>query len=99
MRATTTLALALLVFACGKKDDTPAKGGGKRAGGGKLEYPVEVAPLAVRQMQYAVTAPGSIDAFQQVQITARVTGAVDKVAFVEGQTVKAGDAMVSIEAE
>ena len=43
------------------------------------QYPVEVAPLEVRQMQYTVNAPGSIDAFQQVQITARVAGAVDKV--------------------
>jgi multidrug efflux system membrane fusion protein len=98
---TRTLLLVLALVACGKKDDTPARGGGKggRAGGGKLEYPVEVAPLEVKQMQYAVNAPGSIDAFQQVQITARVQGAVDKVSFVEGQTVKAGDVLVSIESE
>src|SRR5690242_18611464 len=50
-------------------------------------------------MQYAVNAPGSIDAFQQVQITARVAGAVDKVAFTEGQVVKEGDPMVTIESE
>ena len=92
-----TLALVILVAACSKKtDDTPAKGGGK---GGKLQYPVEIAPLEVRKMQYAVTAPGSIDAFQQVQITARVAGAVDKVGFNEGQVVKANDPLVSIESE
>jgi len=98
---TRTWLLVLALVACGKKDDTPARGGGKggRAGGGKLEYPVEVAPLEVKQMQYAVNAPGSIDAFQQVQITARVQGAVDKVAFVEGQNVKEGDILVSIESE
>jgi membrane fusion protein, multidrug efflux system len=50
-------------------------------------------------MQYTVTAPGSLDAFQQVQITARVAGAVDKVGFVEGQVVKAGDVLVAIESE
>lgn len=101
MRTSTTIALMLLAVACGKKDDTPAKGAGRRggAGGGKLEYPVEVAPLEVRKMQYSVNAPGSIDAFQQVQITARVAGAVDKVGFVEGQQVKEGDVMVSIESE
>ncbi len=94
------LALVLVLFtACGKKtDDTPAKGG-KKGGGGKLEYPVEVAPLEVRQMQYAVNATGSIDAFQQVQITARVAGAVDKVAFTEGQQVKEGDVLLYIESE
>jgi RND family efflux transporter MFP subunit len=67
--------------------------------GQKLEYPVDVAKLEVRQMQYTVTAPGSIDAFQQVQITSRVSGAVDKVAFVEGQNVKAGDVLATIESE
>ena len=92
-----TLALVILVAACSKKtDDTPAKGGGK---GGKLQYPVEIAPLEVRKMQYAVTAPGSIDAFQQVQITARVAGAVDKVGFNEGQVVKVNDPLVTIESE
>jgi len=96
---TRTLAITLVVFVavgCSKKDDTPAKGGGK---GGKLQYPVEIAPLEVRKMQYAVTAPGSIDAFQQVQITARVAGAVDKVGFNEGQVVKEGDPLVTIESE
>jgi multidrug efflux system membrane fusion protein len=63
----------------------------------KLEYPVQVAPLELRQVKYTVTAPGSIEAFQQVQITARVAGAVDRVAFVEGQTVKQGDVLVAIE--
>jgi RND family efflux transporter MFP subunit len=79
---------------CSKSSDPPA---GKRTG--KLEYPVDVARLEVRQMQYAVNAPGSIDAFQQVQITARVAGAVDKVSFVEGQVVKAGEVLVAIESE
>ena len=65
----------------------------------KLEYPVEVAPLTIRQVQYAVTAPGSLDAFQQVQITARVAGAVDKVQFAEGQIVKEGQVLVTIESD
>jgi RND family efflux transporter MFP subunit len=90
---------ALSLAGCGKKADTPAAGGKRGSGGGKLQYPVEVAPLEVRQMQYSVNAPGSIDAFQQVQITARVAGAVDKVAFTEGQNVKENDPLVSIESE
>jgi multidrug efflux system membrane fusion protein len=69
------------------------------AKGHKLEYPVQVAPLEKRHVQYAVTAPGSIDAFQQVQITARVAGAVDHVAFVEGQNVKEGDTLATIESD
>jgi multidrug efflux system membrane fusion protein len=65
----------------------------------KLQYPVQVAPLEMRQVSYTVMAPGSIEAFQQVQITARVAGAVDKVAFVEGQQVKVGDTLVTIETD
>jgi RND family efflux transporter MFP subunit len=64
-----------------------------------MSYPVTVAPLSKRQVMYNVTAPGSLEAFQQVQITARVAGAVDKVAFVEGQTVKQGDTLVLIEVD
>jgi RND family efflux transporter MFP subunit len=107
-------ALALLV-ACSKGDPASAGGGGaatgsagagggggagpKGARGSKLEYPVQVAPLALRQVRYTVAAPGSIDAFQQVQITARVAGAVDKVSFTEGQVVKQGQVLVTIESD
>jgi len=69
----------------------------KGKGINKLEYPVQVAPLELRQVSDTVMAPGTIEAFQQVQITARVAGAVDKVAFVEGQQVKQGDLLVAIE--
>jgi multidrug efflux system membrane fusion protein len=65
----------------------------------KMQYPVQVAPLELRQVAYNVMAPGTIEAFQQVQITARVAGAVDKVAFVEGQQVKQGDVLVTIETD
>ncbi|HEX8791063.1 MAG TPA: efflux RND transporter periplasmic adaptor subunit [Polyangiaceae bacterium] len=65
----------------------------------KMQYPVEVAPLEVRQVNYTVMAPGSIEAFQQVQITARVAGAVDRVTFVEGQQVKQGDTLATIETD
>ena len=91
---TRRLIVIALLAACSKGG---GEGGGKRRGGGKLEYPVDVAKLEQRQVRYTVAAPGTIEAFQQVQITARVAGAVDKVAFVEGQEVKAGDVMVVIE--
>jgi multidrug efflux system membrane fusion protein len=65
----------------------------------KLQYPVQVAQLELRQVRYTVIAPGSIEAFQQVQITARVAGAVDRVAFQEGALIKQGDVLVVIESE
>lgn len=90
------MAVLLWVAACSsEKGEAPAK----KRGGRKLEYPVEVAKLEQRQVTYTVTAPGTIEAFQQVQITARVAGAVDKVGFVEGQAVKAGDVLAVVESE
>lgn len=88
------LAAAPLAACKGSESDSALK---KGKGVNKMAYPVTVAPLALRQVKYNVTAPGSLDAFQQVQITARVAGAVDKVGFVEGQTVKQGDLLVTIE--
>jgi RND family efflux transporter MFP subunit len=92
----------VMIAACGKSTDpTSAKGGGRSggSGGGKLQYPVEVLKLETKQVQYTVDAPGTVDAFQQVQITARVSGAVDKVNFAEGQVVKKDDVLAIIETE
>jgi membrane fusion protein, multidrug efflux system len=95
MRALCVAVLVLGAAAgCKASGDSALK---KSKGINKLEYPVKVAPLDLRQVSYNVMAPGSIEAFQQVQITARVAGAVDKVAFAEGQTVKQGDLLVTIE--
>jgi multidrug efflux system membrane fusion protein len=65
----------------------------------KMQYPVDVAPLELQKVSYTVIAPGSIEAFQQVQITARVAGAVDRVDFAEGQNVKKGDVLVTVETD
>jgi RND family efflux transporter MFP subunit len=90
---------ALLLLAACSKAEAPAAGVKGGHGVKKLEYPVEVAPLEKRQVEYDVTAPGSIDAFQQVQITARVAGAVDAVSFTEGQEVQVGQVLATIESE
>jgi RND family efflux transporter MFP subunit len=87
-----------VLFAAGCKTSDNA-GLKKPKGVNKMAYPVTVAPISKRQVKYNVSAPGSLEAFQQVQITARVAGAVDKVGFVEGQAVKQGDLLVTIETD
>jgi len=95
----------LVSVACNKPDQATAdtgKGGrgGKGAGGeGGLAFAVDVLPVEKQKLDYVVTAPGTVEAFEHVQITARVAGAVDRVAFREGQEVKAGDVLVTIDAE
>jgi multidrug efflux system membrane fusion protein len=100
-RTSSTLAhavfIAALLSACSKGTDSSSLKKPKAIT--KMQYPVQVAPTELQKVQYNVIAPGSIEAFQQVQITARVAGAVDRVAFVEGQTVKQGDLLVLIEVE
>jgi RND family efflux transporter MFP subunit len=68
-----------------------------RGGRGGIAFAVDVIPLESKKVDYVVTAPGSIEAFEQVQVTARVAGAVDRVEFTEGQQVKKGDVLVVID--
>ncbi|MEW5851208.1 MAG: efflux RND transporter periplasmic adaptor subunit [Myxococcota bacterium] len=106
MRKTWWLAGAMLVAGLGCKPSEGASTGGggppgARGGGApdksKMQFPVEVTPVAVRRVDYSVFAVGSVEALESMQITARVAGAVDKVAFNEGDVVKEGRTLVEIE--
>lgn len=82
--------------AAGKAGGPPG-GGGAPGGRGPMQFPVEVAPVEARDVEYVVSAVGSIEAFERVQITARVAGVVERVSFTEGQTVKKGEVLAEIE--
>lgn len=76
------------------------KGGrGMRGGDGGLVFAVDLLEVDAKKVDYIVTAPGTIEAFERVQVTSRVAGVVDKVAFTEGQEVKKGDVLVVIDSE
>jgi RND family efflux transporter MFP subunit len=84
----------------GRGSGSASAGGGRRGGrGGAPKFPVDVYAVEQHRIEYAVTAPGTIEAFERVQVTARVAGVVDKVAFAEGQTVAKGDTLVIIDSE
>jgi RND family efflux transporter MFP subunit len=89
------------VLAC--RGDAPptqeGKGRGMRSGDGGLSFAVEALKVESQRLDYVVTAPGTIEAFERVQVTSRVSGVVDRVAFTEGQDVKQGDVLVTIDAE
>lgn len=87
---TFALLLPLLLAACGGGDD---KSGPPRS----KAFPVEVETIAGREVQYVVSAVGSIEAFEEVQITARVSGVLEKVNFREGQEVTPETVLVEIE--
>jgi multidrug efflux system membrane fusion protein len=91
-------AAALLVFsgACKKKSSESAAAAGRR---GRIQFPVDVEQVPVRSLVYTVAAVGSVEAFEKVQVTARVSGAVDRVLFSEGELTAAGRTLVEIETE
>lgn len=76
----------------------PAKKGGA-AEKSRVTFPVEVAPVTVRSLIYTVNAVGSVDAFEKVQVTARVSGVVDRVLFAEGNLAAVDQILVEIEPE
>lgn len=80
---------------CGGKEKAaaPAKGGAR----GPAQFPVEVESVQARDVEYVISAVGSVEAFEQVQITARVAGVAERVRFMEGQPVKKGEVLAEIE--
>jgi multidrug efflux system membrane fusion protein len=96
LAVTAAAALIVVSAACKKDGAASAAGAGGR---GRVLFPVEVAPVQAQNMVYAVTAVGSVEAFEKVQVTARVSGAVDRVLFTEGEFAKAGQTLVEIETE
>jgi len=92
------VAAALIAFSGGCKKEgaaSPAAGAGR----GRVQFPVDVEQVSVRSLVYSVTAVGSVEAFEKVQVTARVSGAVDRVLFSEGEYATAGQTLVEIETE
>jgi len=91
-------AAAVIVFAgaCKKEGAAPPAAGGGR---GRVQFPVDTIPVQVRSLVYSVTAVGSVEAFEKVQVTARVAGAIDRVLFSEGGFAAADQVLVEIETQ
>lgn len=72
-----------------KKSSTAARMG--------MQFPVETVRVLNRAVTYSISAVGSVEAFEKVQVTARVAGVVEKILFTEGSRVGAGQILVEIE--
>ncbi len=94
-------ACAASVLACQKEaGSAPAKGSGRQSGSrSSIAFPVEVEAVTTHPIVFTVNAVGSVEAFEKVQVTARVAGAVDSVLFSEGSFTKANQVLVEIETE
>src|SRR5262245_61566643 len=79
MRRVLFMTLLLLPAAC-KPPASPYAG----ATGGKRPFPVEVKTVGTEDVAYTIDAVGSLEPEEEVKVTARVAGMVEKVLFEEG---------------
>jgi membrane fusion protein, multidrug efflux system len=93
---TLSLAVAVLLSACGAKEGSTSAG----AGGPPRMPPAEVGVVTVQTQSVALQTelPGRVSAVRVAQVRARVNGVVLKRLFREGSDVKAGQPLFEIDA-
>lgn len=99
MTLTTKVRLPLFAFAV-LAMTVACSSGGKDSSARKrppIAFAVEVAEVAARSVEYTVPAVGSVEAFERVQVTARVGGVLERVRFTEGDTVAKGMILARID--
>jgi RND family efflux transporter MFP subunit len=92
IKKSLALPLALVLAACGQQQGGPGGPGGP--GGAP---PVSVAPAVQREVQEFDEFTARLEAPDTVEIRARVAGTVEAVRFKEGQLVRKGDPLFSID--
>lgn len=85
----------VLLAGCGGGAQAGNSGGGAKKP--PTAFPVQTAPVEARAVEYAISGVGSVEAFERVQITARVAGVLEKVGFLEGDHVGQGQALAGID--
>jgi multidrug efflux system membrane fusion protein len=88
---------ALAALGACKKGGEGAPAGKGPGGRGPVAFPVQIETVQSRDVEYSLSAVGSVEAFEKVQVTARVQGVVEQVRFAEGQRAKKGEVLVEIE--
>jgi RND family efflux transporter MFP subunit len=89
-------ALVAGAFLSSCRNDASSSSAGKKAAK-QLAFPVETLRVTARAEDLVVTAPGVIEAFERIQVTARVAGVIDRVTFTDGQEVKKGQSLANID--
>ncbi|MES5482740.1 efflux RND transporter periplasmic adaptor subunit [Bradyrhizobium sp. INPA03-11B] len=69
----------------------------KRAAQQRPAVPVKISPVEKADFPVYLTGLGTVQAFNTVQVRTRVDGQITKIAFKEGQFVKAGDTLIEID--
>jgi membrane fusion protein (multidrug efflux system) len=95
----STAGLALLLSACGRSENAgppgaPGKGG---PGGAMPAMPVAVVKTTQRNVPILLEAVGRAEGSKEVEVRARVTGLIEQQRYREGDRVKAGAGLFTIE--
>lgn len=85
-----TLALLLVITGCGGGEQGSSKAGARA-------FPVQVEEIKGERVEYIVSAVGSVAAFEEVLVTSRLSGVVERVLFREGMQVTPETMLVEIE--
>lgn len=96
--ASTAVLLAAALAGCGRKEGAAA-GAGKGPGKGPRPFPVEVAPVEAADVVYRIEAPGTLEAWEEIPVVARVSGVADAVDFREGDAVTPDTVLARIDPE
>jgi multidrug efflux system membrane fusion protein len=92
------LALSITSAACGTGSAASADAPrGGRGGGGGGGVPVVTAAVASKDVPVDIEAIGNVEAFASISIRSQVTGTITQIAFHEGDTVKKGDPIFTID--
>jgi multidrug efflux system membrane fusion protein len=90
------LAILVLVFlhaGCANKQTTQAAS----PGSGRPPAPVVVSTVEQRDVPVQITAIGNVEAYQTVQIRSQVNGQIEKIYFKEGEDVRKGQLLYSLD--
>lgn len=85
--------MALLLSACGKSGEAA----GPSAGGGRPPLPVTVMEAKPQQVPIVIEAVGQTEGSKDVEVRARVSGILTKQLYTEGDKVKAGTTLFTID--
>ena len=94
---TMLLALILLAGCGGSGGDSKKPAGDEKGGGGKPPPEVTVAPPRKADVTTYLTFIGQIEAVQRVEVRPQVGGYLREIHFEDGQEVKAGDLLFTID--
>jgi membrane fusion protein, multidrug efflux system len=93
-------ALVLLVAAAGCSGSAPGSGGGGRGGRGRGDgaaVPVVTTTVTQRDVPVDIAAIGNVEAYTTISVRSQVTGQLQEAAFREGDFVKKGQRLFSID--